>query len=54
MNQFIGYWKYNIKLIAIKGNFKILLIPNYYMLQITIIYIIFHLVKLRLRNIKQV
>ena len=30
INQFIGYWEYNIKLMVVKSNFTILLVPNYY------------------------
>lgn len=37
--QFIGYKKYNIKLVAIKSNFTIMIISNYYVFQITIIYV---------------
>ena len=29
INQFIGYWEYNMKLVAVKSNFSILLVPNY-------------------------
>ena len=39
INQFINYWKYNMMLVAIKNNFSILLVLNYYVFQITIIYI---------------
>ena len=34
INQFIGYWEYNIKLVAVKSNFSILLVLNYCMFQL--------------------
>ena len=32
INEFIGYLEYNMKLIAVKSNFSIFLVPNYYYL----------------------
>ena len=39
INQFIGYWKYNMKLVVVKSNFSILLVPNYRVFRITVIYV---------------
>ncbi len=39
INQFIGYWEYNMKLVVVKSNFSILLVPNYREFQITVIYV---------------
>ena len=39
INQFIGYWEYNMKLVVVKSNFSILLVPNYREFRITVIYV---------------
>ncbi len=39
INQFIGYWEYNTKLVVVKSNFSILLVPNYRVFRITVIYV---------------
>lgn len=39
MNEFIRYLEYNMKLVVIKNNFLNLLVSNYCVFQITIIYI---------------
>ena len=40
INQFMDYWEYNMKLVVVKSNFQILLVPNYCVFRITVIYII--------------
>ncbi len=39
INQVIGYWEYNMKLVVVKSNFSILLVPNYHVFRITVIYV---------------
>ena len=39
INQFMGYWEYNMKLVVVKSNFQILLVPNYRVFRITVIYV---------------